>query len=206
MIFRFPNIKRLKFTEIEVDIDPTFTSHPMQMDELVLDNVSIISGFLSYLVPEGSTLESLCVKGSSACEYDEHIRMVLSSSNVHSLEYEMQKSSPSDGSFLEPEGVPDSHVLHLRHLALHGLHVDSGVLALVDQRCPELEELVVSGRSICLSAQDWKTYFASGAIPSLRRLTLTWGTSHPPYQPWCANAVASMAEATSLRHIQLFRF
>lgn len=206
LLFRFPNLKRLKLTEIEVDIDPAFTSHPMQMDELVLDSASIVSGFLSHLVPEGSTLRSLCVKGSSACEYDEHIRMVLHSSNVHSLEYEVQKSSASDGSFFEPEGIPDPQGLKLRRLELHSLYIDNGVLALVDRWCPELEELVVSGRSVCLTAQDWGAYIGSGAIPSLRRLTLTWGTSRPPYQAWCAEAVAPVAEATCVRRIELLRF
>lgn len=167
LLFRFPNLKRLKFTEIEVDIDPIFTYHPIRMDELVLDNTSIISGFLSHLLPEDSTIRNLCVKGSSASEYDEHIRMMLHSSNVHRLEYEIQKSCPSDGFFLELEGIPNPQVLHLRCLELHGLHVDAGVLAGVERWCPELEELVVSGRSICLSAQDW------GGVHCIRGDTFT---------------------------------
>lgn len=206
LVFRFPNLKRLKFTEIELDIDPIFTSHPVQMDELVLDNARIISGFLSYLLPEDSIIGSLRVRGSSASDYDEHIRTMLHSSNVHGLDYEVRKSLPSDGSFLEPEGVPDPRPLCLKRLELHDLHVDTGVLALVDQWCPELEELIVSGRSISLSAQDWGEYIASGAMHSLRCLTLTWGTNHPPYQPWCADAVVSVTKATSPRRIQLFRF
>lgn len=206
LIFRFPNLKRLRLTDLEIDISPVFTCQPLQLDELIIENVCVISGFLSHLVPEASTLGRLCVRASSACEYDEHIRMILHSSNVHTLEYGVQKASPSDGSFLEPEGMPNPRVLRLRHLELHGLHVDDGVLALVSQWCPEVEELVVSGRLICLTPDDWSTYLTSGALSSLRRLRLTWGTNHPPYQPWCANAVKLLAQATSLRQIELDSF
>jgi len=204
LIFRFPNLKTLKLTDLEVDISPVLVPSPLEMDELVLENVNIISGFLSHLIPEGSTLGRLYVTASSGCEYDEHIRMVLYSSSVHTLEYEVQKASPSDGSFLEPVGMPSPRaLLQLRRLELHGLHVDNGVLVSVGRWCPEIEELVVSGRLVCLTAEDWKTYLTSGALSSLRRLMLTWGTNHPPYQPWCANAVELLTQATSLRRIEL---
>lgn len=202
--FRFPNLKTLKITNLEMDIDPPFTSQSLQMDELVLENVSIVSGFLSYLVPEGSTLGRLCINTSSACEYDEHIRMILYSSSVHILEYEVQKPSPSDGLFLEPEGIRDPHALDIRHLELHGLHVDNGVLALVRRWCPGIEELVVSGRSNRLTPEDWEMYLTSGALPSLRRLAVTRGTNHPPYRPWSDGGVKLVTEASCKRSVELF--
>jgi hypothetical protein len=203
LVFRFPNLKRLKLTELEMDIDSTFSSQPVQWEELILESVSIVSGFLSHLVPEGSALGRVSVKASSACEFDEHIRMMLYSSQVHSLEYEVQNAGASDGSFLEPEGVASPRALHLRHLELHGLHVDNGVLAAVRQWCPEVEELTVSGRLIFLSPADWEAYLSSGALPSLRSLSLTRGTNRPPYQPWDVNGVKLLTQAASRRRIDL---
>lgn len=204
MTFRFPNLKCLRLTEVDIDISPASSSLPLQWDEFILENACIVGGFLSHLIPEGSTLGRLCIKASSACDYDNHIQMVLYSSNVHSLEYEVQKASPSDGSFLEPEGGQSPQALCLRHLELHGLHIDNGVLSTVRQQCPGIEGLVVSGRLVFLSPEDWVTYLVSGALPSLRSLKLTRGTNHPPYQPWDANEIRILTQAASIRRIDLY--
>ncbi|KXN89838.1 hypothetical protein AN958_04842 [Leucoagaricus sp. SymC.cos] len=200
--FRFPNLKSLRLSDLELDINPSSTSQPVQWDELILENVSIVSGFLSHLAQEGSTLGKLRVKASSSCEYNEHIQMMLHSSDVLSLEYEVQKASSSDGAFLEHEEMTAPHVLCLRHLELRGLLVDTGLLNSVRHRCPEIEELVVSGRLIFLSPKDWGAYLTSGALPSLRCLRLTGGTNHPPYQPWDADAGNLLAQAALQRRIE----
>jgi len=205
LIFRFPNLRRLRLTELELDINATYDNPSLNLEEVVLEGVTIIGGFLSHLIPGGSVLERLCVKTSSGCEYDEHIRSVLFSSDVHSLEYEVTEAASSDGSFLEPAN-PNPDGLHLHHLELHGLRVDEGMLASIGQRCPDIGELVISGRGICITAEGWKTYLASGALPSLRRLTVTWGTNHPPYKGWCATSVDPVARAASLRNVELLPF
>lgn len=201
LTFRFPNLKSLRLTELDIDINPIPIPLSLQWDELILHDARIVSGFLSHLVPEGSTVARLCVKTTDVCEYDEHLQMVLGSSNVYSLKYEVQKANPSDGSFLEPRGLAGPHTLRLRHLELHGFHVDHGILSTVRQRCPEMEELVVSSRSISVSPEDWRTYLTSGALPSLRTLRLTRGTNYPPYQPWSASGVKVLTEVASLRRI-----
>jgi hypothetical protein len=197
--FRFPKLKKLAFTNLEMDIDPIATCQSLQMDELVLNNVSIVGGNLSYLVPEGSVIERLYINASSACEHDEHIRMILHSSCIRSLEYEVQKSSPSDGSFLEAEGESELGALGLRRLEMRGLSVDNGVLAAVQRCCPDIEELAVFGRSVRLTPEDWVRCFVSGGLSSLRRLALTHGTNYPPYRAWCAKAVELVTDATRAR-------
>ncbi|KAJ3557437.1 hypothetical protein NP233_g11743 [Leucocoprinus birnbaumii] len=203
MASRFPNLKSLRLTELDLDISFASAPLPIQWSELTLESTSIVGGILSQLVPEGSTLGRLCIKASSACEYDDHIQMVLYSSDVESFEYEVQKASPYDGSFLEPEDAASTEALSLRRLALRGLHVDNGVLSRLRQRCPEIEELVVSTRLIFVSPEDWETFLTSGALPSLRSLQLTRGTNHPPYQPWNEDGVRVLTEAASQRRIEL---
>lgn len=199
--FKFPRLKKLAFTNLEMDIDPIITSQSVQMDELVFDNVSVIDGSISYLVPEGSVIERLYINASSACEHDEHIRTILHSSCIRTLEYEVQKSSPSDGSFLEPEGELEGGALGLRRLEMRGLSVDNGVLDAVQRCCPDIEELAVFGRSTRLTPEDWVRCLVSGGLSSLRCLALTRGTNHPPYRAWCAKAVDGLTEATRARSV-----
>jgi len=201
LAFRLPNLKSLRLTELDIDINPISNPVSLRWDELILDDASIVDGFLSHLVPEGSTVKNLSVKATDVSEYDEHIQMVLGSSNVHSLKYEVRKANPSDSSFLEPRELEGPHALRLCHLELHGLHVDHGILSTIHQRFYEIEELVVSSRSMSVSPEDWGTYLMSGALPSLRTLRLTRGTNQPPYRPWSANEAKVLNEAASLRRI-----
>jgi len=201
LAFRFPNLKSLRLTDLDIDINPISSPMSLQWDELILDDASIVNGLLSHLVPEGSAVKSLCVKAANVSECDEHVRMVLGSSNVHSLKYEVRKANPSDSSFLESRGVESPRAFRVCHLELHGLHVDHGSLCTIRQRFREIEELIVSSRSISVSAADWGVYLMSGALPSLRTLGLTRGTTRPPYEPWSAAEVRALDEVASLRRI-----
>jgi hypothetical protein len=174
--YRFPSMKKLRLRNMELDLYPAVFSKPLELEELTLEDVHIMSGFLSYLVPEGSVIKELSIKSSWSCDWNTHIRSVLFSSDVrvHAMKYEVGITRPSDGSFLEQEGLPEPISPHLRRLELHGLHINASTLACVARSCPMLQELVISGRSVCVTPDDWKTYrpVGSGALPSLGRLVL----------------------------------
>lgn len=198
--FRFPNLKSLRFTDVELDI--TFPSIPyqLQLSDLVLDNVTIMGGYISHLLHETPSLQRLCVRSKTASEFDEHIKAVLASCAVRVLEYEVQTDLPS----LVPLFEHDSPRLpSLRCLRLRGVQVDLEALTYIGEKCQNLEELVISGRMVAILPCDWVAFLQARALPLLRSIGLPWGTKHPPFKRWCGADVEKVLKAASLDTLTL---
>jgi hypothetical protein len=176
--FTFPNLAKLELTDILFDIDPSSASLPSLLS-LVLNNVHILSGYLSSLVSED--LKHLHITTTDIESTDDQLRIMQTSCAVRCLHYELQKYACQSFNGLQA----DEHILDsLRCLHLDGHFVDVGVLQTLAAQCRNLEELKVSGRAVRISAQEWAGVIRSGAFGRLRRLGVPPGTNLPPFATW----------------------
>ncbi|RDB28441.1 hypothetical protein Hypma_015318 [Hypsizygus marmoreus] len=197
-VFKLANMNKLCLTNIELDITFPSISYQLQLSELVLDNVTIVSGHISHLVNETPSLERLCIRSQTASDFGEQCQPVLASCAVQTLELEVQTDLPSY-SVVFADDLP--HLLSLRCLHLTGIQVDVEILTLIGQKCRNLEELSVLGRMVRVLPREWITFMKAGSPSSLRSIGLPWGTYHPPFAQWCCAARDSVFEAAALYDI-----
>lgn len=199
LAFKFQSLRTLRLTSIELDI--IYPSIPYQLSilELVLNNITITSGFLSHLLHETPSLERLCVLTKNASEFDEHLRLVLVSCHVHVLECEMQADLPSHHAIFDSS----SQLPSLRCLRLSGFQMDTDSLYAIGQSCRNLEELLISGRMVNVRPRDWVRFLESGIPSSLRNLGLPWGTNQPPFVKWHDAAKQEILAAAALRGVHV---
>ena len=199
MTFRFPNLKRLRLTHLDLDIIPPSISYPLPASQLVLEAVDISGGYICQMI-NGGSIDFLHVLTKGAEEFDEQIRLVLDSCSVGCLEYEVRGEVPSTR-FIIDAASPDYPFLHGLHL--RGLQVDVGTLIGIEARCQNLVELTVCGRMVRVTAKEWSELIGSGSFGSLKRLGLPWGTNSPPFVPWPSAAVRGIHDACASRNMRL---
>jgi len=192
--FGFPNLRKLRLTDLELDILPPSVECPPTITDLVLENVHILSGQIAHI--GGPSLNSLHLSTSDASVTDEHLGVVLASCRVKCLHYELQKDTLDHGFVLD---ISSETIGALECLHLKGLYVDIGVLNSVNEMCRNLKELVVSGRAVRVTVAEWVGYIRSGGFSGLRRLGLPWGTNRSPFTPWAAAEVQGIREACATR-------
>jgi hypothetical protein len=192
--FGFPKLKKLRLTDMELDILPPSVECPSTITDLVLENVHILSGQVVHI--GGPSLNSLHLSTNDASVTDEHLGVVLASCRVKCLHYELQKDSRENGFVM---GINSESIGALECLHLKGLHVDIGVLNSVNEMCRNLKELVVTGRAVRVTEAEWVGYIRSGGFSGLRRLGLPWGTNRSPFVAWTAAEVQGIREVCATR-------
>ncbi|KAF5312121.1 hypothetical protein D9619_003046 [Psilocybe cf. subviscida] len=191
--FAFPNLAKLELTDISLVVDPSSAPLP-SLRSLVINNVHILSGYLSSLASED--LNHLHITTRDTESTDEQLRIVQTSCAVRCLHYELQKDACR--SFIGLQ-VDDETLGSLRCLHLDGHCVDTGVLQTLAAQCRNLEELKVSGRAVRMSAQEWAGVIRSGAFDALRRLGVPPGTCIPPFVGWAAGELEEIETACAGR-------
>jgi hypothetical protein len=199
LAFKFQTLRTLRLTNIELDIIYPSIPYQLPICELVLDNITITSGFLSHLLHETLSLERLCVLSKSTSELDEHLRLVLATCIIQTLEFEMQADIPSHHAIFSG----DSHLPSLRILRLNGVQIDRESLDAISQSCPNLEELSISGRMVNIQPRDWVGFIETGVLSSLRNLGVPWGTNQPPFVRWPDVARDAIMEAAAARNVHV---
>ncbi|KAF9480043.1 hypothetical protein BDN70DRAFT_878073 [Pholiota conissans] len=199
LAFAFPELRRLRLTQIDVEIMLPHPSYSSSITSLVVENVHIIYGHLSHLIQGTKALDRLHITTTDAGVMDEEIRLVLASCAVDCLHYDMRKDSNINQFFVDaPDGL-----VSLRCLHLDGHFVDAGVLMGVASMCRNVVELVVSGRGVRVSAEEWVHFVKSEGMNSLRRLGLPWGTNNPPFTTWPVAEVDAIRTACASRKTPL---
>ncbi|KAF8640592.1 hypothetical protein AX17_000254 [Amanita inopinata Kibby_2008] len=130
--------------QLDIDLDVSSRSNPSMIRTLVLDNVEILSGQLACLVNENETLEQLSVSTDNAAEYDQHIRTMLASCGIRSLEYEVKDGGRGQMPLFDHE---TRALATLRHLRLEGVYVDEEMLGRIGEVCEGLKVVVVNGQT-----------------------------------------------------------
>lgn len=197
---KFTCLRKLRLTNIDLDIIHPSIPYHLQLRELILDNVNITAGYVPHLFHDTSSLDRLCVISKSAGDFDDQIVFVLVSCAVRSLEYEVQLGPPAHSLIFNNVGPSSSS---LRCLRLQGVQVNLETLASVSQSCINLEELSILGRTTSISPSEWAEFIGSGVLSSLRCLGVPWGTYHPPFREWSGPAVDLVHRAAVLRNVQL---
>jgi hypothetical protein len=197
---KFSCLRKLRLTDMDLDIIYPSIPYHLQLRELILDNVSITAGYLSHLLHETSSLDGLRVTSKSAAEFGDQIMSVLASCAVQRLEYEAQSELTMDA-FILTNTTP--LLSTLRCLRLQDVHASMETLASVSQSCVNLEELSILGRTISILPHEWAEFIGSGMLSSLRCLGIPWGTNHPPFRQWSSPAVELVHGAAILRNIQV---
>ncbi|KAF8973758.1 hypothetical protein BDZ97DRAFT_1912226 [Flammula alnicola] len=195
LAFAFPNLRKLRLTEIELDITPPSILSASSISSLIVENVHILSGHLHHLLNGAKALDRLHITSNDPAVSDEQLRLVLASCAVGCLHYNMRKDTNLNRFLL---GMDSDSVESLRCLHLDGVFVDLGVLWVVEQICRNLVEFVVSGRTVRVSSDEWAHFIRSGALSSLRRLGLPWGTNIPPFMPWSPSDSQQIRDAYRL--------
>ncbi|KIY45362.1 hypothetical protein FISHEDRAFT_49452 [Fistulina hepatica ATCC 64428] len=198
---KFPQLRVLRLAHLELDIEYPWTSFRSQLSDFVLDNVTILTGFLTTLVREIKSLESISVVTYDAFRYDAEIKEMLESRNLEQLHYEVLGDAvPSPFSVFAPGILARPS---LRRLCLSGVHVDAEALELICRCCPNLEELAIRGDCVTVTVDEWQRVIESGALPALRFLEVPWGTRGPPFVRWDKIGGEGVLKATSRRRILL---
>ena len=198
--FKFCSLEKLRLTDIELEIMFPSIPYQLHLSDLVLENVTIIDGYLCHLLHETPSLPRLCIQSGSALDFDEHIKLVLPSCAVQTLDYEVQREHPISFNLFDTNSP---NLLSMRSLRLAGIPVDSHFLALITQRCRNLEELIIVGRTVRILPHDWATFVTTRPLSSLRTIGLPWGTDHPPFTAWCDSARQAIFQAAALQDIQI---
>jgi len=197
--FGFQRLKKLRLTDMELDIIAPSIDCPSTITDLVLENVHIIHGQVAHILNGAPTMNCLHVTTKDATVSAGHLGPVLASCMVKCLHYELQKESCGNGFALDMESIGTLECLHLK-----GVYVDLGVLNSVSEVCRNLRELVVSGRTVRVTGAEWAGCIRSGAFSGLERLGLPWGTNRRPFIPWPPAEVREIREACARRRLAVY--
>lgn len=197
MAFKFPNLRKLRLSNLDLEVIYPSIPFELQVTDLLLDNVQLTGGHIIHLLHETTSLKHLFVFTSNTVEFDEQIRFMLDSYAIESLHYETTGDVPPS------QTIFSAQCLSLRTLYLSGMYVDLGTLNSIDQCCPNVAGLSVLGRMVKLTPREWATFIGSGALPALRDLGVPWGTNNPPFRRWTAASEATVREASAVRNVQL---
>ncbi len=200
MACKFAAAKQIRLTHLELDIIYPSSPYQLNVTELVLDNVEILSGNLPWMLQDTVSLKHLRVSGESSTELDEHVSLALELYPLESLHYQVGTSPSWNLSLFDREMASASS---LRSLHLDGVRVDSETLRMIHSCCPKMEHLFISGRCVPLTREDWIGCIASGLFPALRNLSLPEGTLSPPFIKWSSSLEPGLQKACSLRGVQL---
>ncbi|KAG5648130.1 hypothetical protein DXG03_006084 [Asterophora parasitica] len=200
LAFQFSSLRTLRLTNVELDISYPSIPYQLQLSELHLDNVTIMSGYITYLLHETSYLHRLNVRTKRASEFDEEIRLVLGCCAIDTLEYEVEM----DGHSHHPVFSDNSpHLSSLRCLHLTGVHVDLDFLDSICQKCPNLEDLTISGRMVAILPCEWISFISTRHLARLRSLGLPWGTKSPRFARWCSSSGNAVLKAAAVYNISV---
>lgn len=202
MAFKFPNLRKLKLCNLELDILHPPMPYNLQVTDLQLHGVDITSGHLPHLFHESwSSLRRLSVVATRASEFDEQLRLTLDvcGPSLETLYYEVLDAR-SDCALFDDDAAP---LPSLRYLWLNGVEIHSHTLSIIQRVCHRLEDLSISGRVVWISPGDWVSFLTSGALPSLRILSTPSGTYCPPFAHWSQEMWQSVRDASTTRNIRL---
>ncbi|KAF5377570.1 hypothetical protein D9615_005227 [Tricholomella constricta] len=198
--FRFSNLQTLRLTNLELDIPYPVIPYQLQLSKLHLDNVVVMSGYISHLLHETPSLHHLCIRSKRASEFDEQIRLILESCAIDTLEYEVETDGHSHHLIFTDDSPPFSS---LRCLRFTGIHVDLDILDSISQKCQNLEDLTVSGRMVTILPCEWVSFITKRHLARLRSLGLPWGTNNPPFVRWCSSAGEAVLKAAATYDIRV---
>ncbi|KAF9015359.1 hypothetical protein BDQ17DRAFT_1229023 [Cyathus striatus] len=181
--YRFPNLKKLRLANLELDIVAPYPSQlaqcPLLLTELTLENVDISSGYLSSILRDSSQLKILNISAKTASDFGEQLGLVLSTCCIDTVRYEVQEDCFAGHTIF---GLDAAAMTSMRCLDLKGLNMDEDLLGYIGSCCRKLERLTIAGRTIHVCAGGWVRFLDSGALPSLCWLGIPEGTSVPPFK------------------------
>jgi hypothetical protein len=199
--FKFPNLRKVRLSNVDLDLVYSHLPYELEVAELILDNVHIVGGYFHHFLNHSwSYLRHLFVITRTAAEFDEPLRLLLRfcGPTLESLHYEIGRGSSADTHIFPNLQLCPS----LRQLHLHGVRVDCDALFVIAQFCRNLEELHVISRISIVSADQWVTFIRSAALPGLRKLVTPGGTYGPPFTHWSRASGMSVLEASAEQKIQ----
>lgn len=196
----FPGLRKLRLASLDLDVYPPAAPYPRALASLVMEHVHLVDGHLLSLVEGAERLEHLHITTNDTAWYDAEIQGVLGACAVGCLHYDTRTHSNANRLLLD---APEGGLAGLRCLHLEGQYVDGAVLRAVEAACGGLEELVVSGRAVRVSAGEWVELVRSGGLGRLRRLGVPWGTNRPPFSAWATAEAEAIRAACKSRVVLL---
>jgi len=199
--YKFINLGELRLTKLNLTIiPPTLPQYPSRIQAIHLQNVEIVGGILPDLCQDSwQSVRALAVVAKSEANPDvEQLQWTLDScSNLERFDYEVQGSGTQEFIFNEQAVSYPS----LRSLRLSDTSLSLQALAVIDNRCSNLHELFVHGRTTRITSDEWITAIRSGMLPSLKKLSICSGTNQPPFLFWTAYAKQRVSVACKDRGI-----
>ena len=200
--FKFPNLRKLRLSNMELDVIPPSIPYELGITELILENVDIVSGYLHHMLHQSwRFLDHLSVT-TVAAEFDPHMYLMLRccAPTLQTLTYQTWPDLLAENTIFShgPESYPS-----LRRLYFVGVAVDYETLSLIGERCQSLEELSVQGRIIRVTPDEWTTFIRSSAPCSLRRLSAPGATWRPPFEAWSHESGMALRKVCAERSVEL---
>ncbi|KAF8922355.1 hypothetical protein CPB85DRAFT_1267132 [Mucidula mucida] len=184
---KFSSLRELKLAHLELDIVP-WQLPLLQVVDLTLDHVSLTQGSLTLSI----------ISDGLDNEVDEQLQLLLESSEVEELRYEVQWDKARELAFMPPHGVVSS----LWHLSLVGTHMCPIVLEAIGQCFPSLRDLFISGRGAHITPEEWDTILRSTMLPFLQKLVIPDGNSQP-YRKWDFVEESILVRQSTRRNLRL---
>ncbi|OCH96561.1 hypothetical protein OBBRIDRAFT_787118 [Obba rivulosa] len=202
MAFKFPRLRHLRLSDVQLTIVPSFMPCPTRLTSLTLHNVDIVDGVLSDMCHEAwDCLRVLTVTTKSPEAMDEHVRTLLEvCKNLDTLHFDACHEAPGVEALTDvqpPAGIS------LRELRISGFDITPQFLASIGRVCEGLRDLSVAGRLVRVTPEDWAAFLASGALPGLQRLATPAGTCRPPFSHWSQGMGQQVEAACAARNIAL---
>ncbi|KAF9036425.1 hypothetical protein BDZ89DRAFT_460682 [Hymenopellis radicata] len=195
---KLSSLRELKLAHLELDIVPSGQLPLLQVADLTLDHVSLTQGSLVDMFSTLS-LKTLSVTSDGLDnEVDEQLQLLLESSEVEELRYEVEWDKARELAFMPPHGVVSS----LWQLSLVGTHMCPIVLEAIGQCFPSLRDLFISGRGAHITPEEWDTILRSTMLPCLQKLVIPDGTSQP-YRKWDSVEESILVRQSACRNLCL---
>jgi hypothetical protein len=198
LTLRFPRLKKIRLSEIDLEVMWPTVEYPASFTQLILEDVDIRGGRLVQMLNGAKWLGCLHISSCGRVEEEEELREVLGSCVVECLRYQVRTTFGRWNPFSEL-GAECGRTVRCLHLDGH--LVDVGILDTLRVVFCNLEVLDVRGHLVSVLASEWTEFVSGGALRSLRRLGLPWGTNRPPFVKWNSREMGEIRGACAKRRI-----
>lgn len=212
MTSKFPKLRRLRLSYVELSIPYQFTHARLHLSHLELDKVTIIQGRLHNLSSTSwSELELLDIIARDDVDLHPHLPLLLSSccSSLRNLSIQAWGTNCEDLIFADHDTSSASTTSSLffpslLEMRLSGIDASARTLQCIERCCPRLEVFVVLGRKVRVTPLEWVAFLARGALPSLQGFGAPGGTGREATQRWTEEEERRLINACVVRQVMCY--
>lgn len=197
---QFTRLRRVRLSYVELTIHRSTLPDSLHLTHLSLDNVTIVDSHLSNIsLMSSGSLRCLSISARDDVDLQTHLPSLLGSCSSSLEELCLYAWGANCKGLVFNSDAPSFP--SLVEIELNGIDTDRHTLACIEQCCPKLERLSVSGRAVHVTPQEWIAFLGSGALPTLRSFSPVCAGQHGS-RAWTEEYLKQVQDICSLRTLQ----